>query len=180
MICASTLSEEEVPRTIPHRGDAVHDGEGHHRRDDHADELHEAVAQRPHGGAGLRQERAESDAEDDGDEDLHVEQGEGASDHGQPVLCQQMAGMRWPDLSVTRAYARRRRENNRRSTGAPRGKIIASILPFRHGLKNIHTLVRSFRPRIAGRILCRTGRSNARARATRQNCRCRYSISGIY
>ena len=58
---------------VLHAGDADDDGAEDDRRDDHLDQLDEAVAERLHRLAGLRAEVAEQDADDDRDDDLEVE-----------------------------------------------------------------------------------------------------------
>ena len=58
---------------IAHRGDAVDDGAEDDRRDDHLDQLDEAVAERLERFAELRKEMADDDAERDGDQHLDVE-----------------------------------------------------------------------------------------------------------
>ena len=50
-----------------------HDSQEHDRRNHHADEVEEGVAQRPHGSAGAGREHAEQDAERDGNEDPYGE-----------------------------------------------------------------------------------------------------------
>ena len=58
---------------VLHAGDADHHGAEDDRRDDHLDELDEAVAERLHRRPGLGEEVAEQNAEDDGDDHLEVE-----------------------------------------------------------------------------------------------------------
>ena len=55
-----------------HAGDAEHDRAEDDRRDQHLDELDEAIAERLHGRAGLGIEMPERDARGDGDEHLDV------------------------------------------------------------------------------------------------------------
>ena len=58
---------------VLHAGDAGHHRAEDDRRDDHLDQLDEAVAERLHGGAGLGSEPAEHHAERDGQQHLQVE-----------------------------------------------------------------------------------------------------------
>jgi hypothetical protein len=56
-----------------HAGDADDDGTEDHRRDDHLDQLDEAIAQRLHGFTGGRIEVAQRDTDDDGTQDLEIQ-----------------------------------------------------------------------------------------------------------
>jgi hypothetical protein len=56
-----------------HTGDSHHHGAENHRRNQHLDEFYEPVAERFHGGAGLRIEVTQQHAQSDGHQHLKVQ-----------------------------------------------------------------------------------------------------------
>jgi hypothetical protein len=58
---------------VGHRSDALNDGAENHRRDHHANEHDESVAERFQGYAHMREKTADENSNNDGNEHLHVE-----------------------------------------------------------------------------------------------------------